>query len=63
MQWSELFRATASTLRETLPADLFSRWKSRFGTEILDGIGSTEVLHIYVSPRAGRAKPGSTGLR
>jgi benzoate-CoA ligase len=47
---------------ETLPADLFSRWKSRFGTEILDGIGSTEVLHIYVSPRAGRAKPGSTGL-
>ena len=47
---------------EPLPADLFSRWKSRFGTEILDGIGSTEVLHIYVSPRAGEAKPGSTGL-
>src|SRR5213082_722512 len=47
---------------EPLPADLFSRWKSRFGTEILDGIGSTEVLHIYVSPRAGSAKPGSTGL-
>ena len=47
---------------ETLPGDLFSRWKARFGTEILDGIGSTEVLHIYVSPRAGQAKPGSTGL-
>lgn len=47
---------------EPLPADLFSRWKARFGTEILDGIGSTEVLHIYVSPRAGSAKPGSTGL-
>ncbi|MFN2545876.1 MAG: benzoate-CoA ligase family protein [Myxococcales bacterium] len=47
---------------EPLPGDLFSRWKSRFGTEILDGIGSTEVLHIYVSPRMGAAKPGSTGL-
>ena len=47
---------------EPLPGDLFSRWKSRFGTEILDGIGSTEVLHIYVSPRIGSAKPGSTGL-
>ena len=47
---------------EPLPGDLFMRWKSRFGTEILDGIGSTEVLHIYVSPRAGSAKPDSTGL-
>src|SRR5205823_6613996 len=43
---------------EPLPGDLFSRWQKRFGTEILDGIGSTEVLHIYVSPRAGKAKPG-----
>jgi benzoate-CoA ligase family protein len=47
---------------EPLPGDLFSRWKARFGTEILDGIGSTEVLHIYVSTRAGSAKPGSTGV-
>ncbi|HZX95787.1 MAG TPA: benzoate-CoA ligase family protein [Myxococcales bacterium] len=47
---------------EPLPGELFSRWKSRFGTEILDGIGSTEVLHIYVSPRRGKARPGSTGL-
>jgi benzoate-CoA ligase len=47
---------------EPLPGELFSRWKARYGTEILDGIGSTEVLHIYVSPRAGSAKPGSTGL-
>ena len=46
---------------ESLPGDLFRRWKERFGTEILDGIGSTEVLHIYVSTRAGSAKPGSTG--
>ena len=47
---------------EPLPGELFSRWKARFGSEILDGIGSSEVLHIYVSPRAGSAKPGSTGL-
>ncbi len=61
-------RFNLSTLRicvsagEPLPGELFTRWKQRFGTEILDGIGSTEVLHIYVSPRAGSAKPGSTGL-
>ena len=47
---------------EPLPGELFTRWKARYGTEILDGIGSTEVLHIYVSPRRGSAKPDSTGL-
>jgi len=47
---------------EPLPGELFSRWKARFGTEILDGIGSTEVLHIYISPRRGGAKPDSTGV-
>ena len=47
---------------EPLPGELFSRWKERFGTEILDGIGSTEVLHIYVSPRRGSARPDSTGF-
>jgi benzoate-CoA ligase len=46
---------------ESLPAALFERWKERFGLEILDGIGSTEILHIFISNRAGRCKPGSTG--
>ena len=46
---------------EPLPAELYLRWKERFGLEILDGIGSTEVLHIFISNRAGRVKPGSTG--
>ncbi len=46
---------------EPLPAALFTRWKDRFGVEILDGIGSTEVLHIYISNRPGRARPGSSG--
>jgi benzoate-CoA ligase len=47
---------------ETLPAEIFDRWKRRFGTEILDGIGSTEMLHIFISSRAGKCKPGSCGF-
>jgi benzoate-CoA ligase family protein len=51
----------AVSAAEPLPADIFRRWKDRFGVEILDGIGSTEVLHIYLSARAGQVRPGSTG--
>jgi len=47
---------------EALPAELFKRWRQRFGTEILDGIGSTETLHIFISNRPGAVKPGSTGV-
>ena len=46
---------------ESLPASLFTRWKDRFGVEILDGIGSTEVLHIFISNQPGACVPGSTG--
>ena len=46
---------------EPLPAEIFRRWRERFGFEVLDGIGSTEALHIYISPRPGRVKPGSSG--
>src|SRR5262249_33511979 len=42
-------------------AEVFRRWRERFGVEILDGIGSTEVLHIYLSARAGSVRAGSTG--
>jgi benzoate-CoA ligase family protein len=51
----------AASAAEPLPAEIFRRWKTRFGIEILDGIGSTEALHIYLSARAGRVRPGSTG--
>jgi benzoate-CoA ligase len=51
----------AVSAAEPLPAEIFRRWHRRFGVEILDGIGSTEVLHIYLSARAGSVKPGSTG--
>ena len=47
---------------EALPAALFERFKQRFGVEILDGIGSTEVLHIFISNRPGAIRPGSSGL-
>ncbi len=46
---------------EALPADLLHRWKEKTGTDILDGIGSTEALHIFISNRAGDIKPGASG--
>ncbi|MCH6163538.1 benzoate-CoA ligase family protein [Streptomyces marispadix] len=46
---------------EVLPADLCRRFAERFGVEILDGIGSTEALHIFLSNRPGRSRPGTTG--
>jgi len=46
---------------EPLPKHLFDKWLERFGVEILDGIGSTEILHIFISNRPGQARPGSTG--
>ena len=47
---------------EALPEAIYTRWRERFGVEILDGIGTTELLHIFLSNPPGRAKPGSTGL-
>jgi benzoate-CoA ligase len=47
---------------ESLPAEVWRRWKERTGLTILDGIGSTEMLHIYCSNRPGDVRPGSSGL-
>ena len=47
---------------EALPASLYERWATRFGVEILDGLGSTEMLHIFLSNRAGAARAGSSGV-
>ncbi len=47
---------------EPLPAEIVRRWRERFGFDVLDGIGSTEVLHIYISNRPGEVRPGSTGV-
>lgn len=47
---------------ETLPEEIFDQWRRRFGLEILDGIGSTEMLHMFLSARPGQCKPGSCGV-
>jgi benzoate-CoA ligase len=47
---------------EALPAEIGKRWTEAYGCEILDGIGSTEMLHIYVSNRPGQVRYGTTGL-
>ncbi|MGO8918441.1 MAG: benzoate-CoA ligase family protein [Stellaceae bacterium] len=46
---------------EALPADIGKRWTEHFGVEILDGIGSTEMLHIFLSNRPGEVRYGTTG--
>lgn len=46
---------------EALPARLFHGMRDRFGVEVLDGIGSTEMLHIFVSNRPGQVRPASSG--
>ncbi len=46
---------------EALPAPLFERWRARFGLEILDGIGSTEIGYICISNFPGRVRPGTSG--
>ncbi len=63
----ENFRSDLSSLRfcvsagEALPKPLFDAWQKRFGLEILDGIGSTEMLHIFISNFAGKARGGTSG--
>jgi len=46
---------------EALPEAIFYRWRDRFGLGIVDGIGSTEILHIFISNVPGKVVPGSTG--
>jgi len=47
---------------EALPAALYERWTSHFGVDILDGIGMTEMLHIFLSNHEGQVRPGTTGV-
>ncbi|MGH8913482.1 MAG: benzoate-CoA ligase family protein [Acidimicrobiia bacterium] len=56
-----------STLRvvtsagEALPDTLYNRWRERFGVELLDGLGTAEMWHIFVSNRIGDVRPGTLG--
>ncbi|MDO8248177.1 MAG: benzoate-CoA ligase family protein, partial [Rhodoferax sp.] len=51
----------ASSAGEALPSDLGERFTAHFGVEIIDGIGSTEMLHIFLSNRPGQVRYGTTG--
>ena len=57
----ELALRLCTSAGEALPADLGRRWTERLGNEILDGIGSTEMLHIFLSNRPGEGRYGTTG--
>ncbi len=46
---------------EALPEELYRRWHDRFGVEILDGVGTTECLQMFISNRPGAVRPGSSG--
>ena len=52
----------AASAGEALPASLYTRWKARFGIDIIDGIGMTEMLHIFLSNAPGAVRPGTTGV-
>lgn len=58
---SELNLRICTSAGEALPAEIGKRWTSEYGCEILDGIGSTEMLHIFLSNRPGKVRYGTTG--
>jgi benzoate-CoA ligase family protein len=68
LQVENVARFDLSSLRicvsagEALPPEIFRRWHERFGLEIVDGIGSTEMLHMFLSNRPGSCRPGTSGV-
>ena len=58
---AEVSLRLVSSAGEALPADIGQRFKRHFGVDIVDGIGSTEMLHIFLSNRPERVRYGSTG--
>ncbi|HMG18793.1 MAG TPA: benzoate-CoA ligase family protein [Gemmatimonadales bacterium] len=51
----------ATSAGEALPVELYERWKKTFGVELLDGLGTAEMWHIFISNRPGAVKPGTLG--
>ena len=58
---TEVALRLASSAGEALPAELGQRFKAHFGIDIIDGIGSTEMLHIFLSNQPGQLRYGTTG--
>jgi benzoate-CoA ligase family protein len=52
----------AASAGEALPAELYRRWVTHFGVDIIDGLGMTEMLHIFLSNRPGDVRPGTSGV-
>jgi acyl-coenzyme A synthetase/AMP-(fatty) acid ligase len=46
---------------EALPEELYHRWRERFGCEVLDGLGTAEMWHVFLSNHPGEVRPGSLG--
>ena len=67
LQALETARTDLSSVRacvsagEPLPAPILERWRAATGLDILDGIGTTEILHIFISNRPGDVHPGTSG--
>jgi benzoate-CoA ligase len=57
----ELALRRCTSAGEALPEEIGKQWSARFGVDILDGIGSTEMLHIFLSNRPGEVRYGTTG--
>lgn len=51
----------ATSAGEALPVELYDRWKERFGVELLDGLGTAEMWHVFVSNRPDDVRPGTLG--
>ncbi len=51
----------ATSAGEALPIELYERWKKTFGVELLDGLGTAEMWHIFISNTPGAVKPGTIG--
>lgn len=51
----------ATSAGEALPIELYERWKSAFGVELLDGLGTAEMWHVFISNRLGDVTPGTLG--
>jgi benzoate-CoA ligase family protein len=60
-QRSELSIRRCVSAGEALPPEIGRRWSERYGVDILDGLGSTEMLHIFLSNRTGEVKYGTSG--
>lgn len=62
-RWTEAIRRLRCVLSagEPLPPRVFEEWRRRFGKELLDNLGCTEMFNSFVSQRRGSARPGSLG--